>query len=261
MMSGKYKKEINFIEDTLKEAIKVLESMKIKDVRDKSKRDLVTNSDYAVENKILTCIRTKFKYDQILSEETNPDTTIMGRTWVLDPIDGTCNYANRIPMYGIQLALLDNEEAVVAGIALPCLNEIYLAQINEGCTLNGNLIKVHEDTLNHSIVSFGDFNELKPIESDLQSQTMLRLRHRIMKEKMYGAASIDFAFIASGRISGTYLIASHLWDILPGVLICKEAGVKISDERGQPYQLNSNIVLAANNQELLDLMCWKECIC
>lgn len=261
MMSGNYKKEINFIEDILKEAVKELESMEIHDVHDKSKRDLVTKSDYVIEQRIITCIKTTFKQDQILSEEMNPNTIIKGRTWVLDPIDGTCNYTNRIPMYGIQLALVDNMKIVAAGIALPCFDEIYLAVIDEGCTLNGSLLKTNSDSINHSIVSFGDFNEFKPIESDLQSQTMLRLRHRIMKEKMYGAASVDFAFLASGRISGTYLIASHLWDILPGILICKEAGIRISDETGQPYQLNSKIVLGANSQELLDLMSWKGHLC
>lgn len=261
MISGKYKKEIKFIEDTLKEAVKVLEGMNILDVHDKSKRDLVTNSDYTVEHKILTSIQTTFKKDQILSEETAPNTKIEGRTWVLDPIDGTCNYANHIPIYGIQLALIDHKEIAAAGIALPCLNEIYLAVINEGCTLNGHSLKVSRDTINHSIVSFGDFNEFKVYESDLQSQTMYRLRHQIMKEKMFGAASVDFAFLASGRISGTYLIASHLWEILPGILICQEAGVKISDEKGEAYQLDSKIVMGANSQELLDLMCWKEDLC
>lgn len=261
MTSGNYKKEINFIEDLLKEAIKTLVSMNIQDVHDKSKRDLVTNCDYAMEHKMLSCIRTTFKHDRILSEELNPDTLIQGRTWVLDPIDGTCNYANRIPMYGIQLALVENMETVAAGIALPCLNEIYLAVINEGCMLNGVPLIVREDSIHHSIVSFGDYNEAKPFESDLQSQTMICLRHKVMKEKMFGAASVDFAFLASGRISGTYLIASHLWDILPGILICHEAGVRISDEMGQPYHLNSKIVLGANSQELLDLLSRKEHLC
>lgn len=261
MMSGKYKKEIDFIEAALRAAQKALESMNNQNVYDKTMRDLVTSSDYAVESSILAQIKINFEKDRILSEETNPNTIIKERTWVLDPIDGTCNYANHIPMYGVQLALVENSEIVAAGIALPCLDEIYLAVINEGCTLNGNPLKVREDSIHHSIVSFGDYNEAKPFESDLQSQTMFRLRHKIMKEKMFGAASVDFAYLASSRISGTYLIASHLWDILPGILICQEANVKICDETGNPYHLGSKIVIAANNQALLDLMCREEDIC
>lgn len=84
MRSGKYKKEINFIEATLKEVIKVLECMNIQDVHDKSNRNLEMHNDYTMIQKIFMCIKNVLEYDQILSEEMNPDIIIKGRTWMLE---------------------------------------------------------------------------------------------------------------------------------------------------------------------------------
>ena len=105
MVTDNYEKEISFIESVLKEAAQRLNHMKIQSIHDKTSRDLVTSSDYAIEQYIITMIQSQFPSDHILSEEMNQDTLLQERTWVLDPIDGTCNYANAIPMFGIQLAL------------------------------------------------------------------------------------------------------------------------------------------------------------
>lgn len=261
MVTDNYEKEISFIESVLKEAAQRLNHMKIQSIHDKTSRDLVTSSDYAIEQYIITMIQSQFPSDHILSEEMNQDTLLQERTWVLDPIDGTCNYANAIPMFGIQLALTVGSVIAAAGIMLPCLNELYLASQNGGCTLNGKKLTVKPDSINHSIVSFGDFNEERQAASNLQSQTMKRLRYQIMKEKMFGAASVDFAYLASGKTSGTFLIASHAWDILPGILIALEAGAVISDEKGKPFCFDSEIVLAANSQELIELMRQPELSC
>lgn len=261
MVINNYEKEIRFIQSVLLDANRRLKILKVKNIQDKTARDLVTDSDYAIEQYIITMIYTQFPSDAILSEETNKNTKLQGRTWVLDPIDGTCNYANHISLFGIQLALVDNGKIVAAGIMLPSHDELYLATVNQGCTLNGEKITVQPQSIAHSIVSFGDFNEEKKAASDLQSETMTRLRFQIMKEKMFGAASIDFTYVASNRISGTYLIASHAWDILAGILICQEAGAYVCNELGQPYQLDSKIVLVANSRELLELMRQPEALC
>ena len=171
-------------------------------------------------------------------------------------------FASGLPigLVGIWSAISQGKTAA-AGIMLPCLNELYLASQNGGCTLNGKKLTVKPDSINHSIVSFGDFNEERQAASNLQSQTMKRLRYQIMKEKMFGAASVDFAYLASGKTSGTFLIASHAWDILPGILIALEAGAVISDEKGKPFCFDSEIVLAANSQELIELMRQPELSC
>lgn len=224
-------------------------------VYQKGELDEVTSTDYAIEKFLVDELLQEFPHDRIISEETYIAEITDERTWVIDPLDGTSNYARKIPIYGIQMALLINKEPVVAVIYLPELEEMYSAAVNQGSYLNGERIYVSScRDLSQAIASMGDFSK----GSDRAEKNRVRLAgvnaiaNHINRLKIWGAACYDLATLASGK-TDVYLVYSYdIWDIMPGYLIAKEAGAVFQQLTGEAFDDTATTLIGAANIELLN---------
>ena len=250
-----YTKELEFITANIQEAYERFARSGPSDVRSKSAFDLVTEVDVNVEKFLTQAILEAFPDDRIHAEELSSSQAIIGRTWVIDPIDGTCNFAHNIPIYGIQCCLFDGGEPRMAVIYLPCQNELYTAMEGCGCYLNGEKISVDKGvTADTAVISIGDFTHKSDRLAALQYQAVGYLYPRVSKLRMYGAASVDYAFFVSGRLAATVFTTRNLWDIAPGILMSREAGAIIMGLDGKSYDFGQDGVILAANEEIAQLM-------
>lgn len=252
----KFEKEKNFMINEIQHVFKKYFQNGIESVEQKTQFDLVTNIDYGIEKELAEKIQMQFPGDHILGEETSNQETITGRTWTIDPIDGTCNMASKIPLYGVQCALFEDGEVVFAIIYLPSLNEVMVAEKGNGCFLNGHRVYVNNKReLNNALVSFGDYPHLKNIDiAEKQHNAIKNLYSKIAKIRMFGAACYDFLFVACGRTDGTVVITRNLWDIAPGILMCREAGAILTNLDGNPYRFGDDGVVACATNDLSNLI-------
>lgn len=187
-----------------------------------------------------------------ISEEYNSAALKRGRTWIIDPIDGTCNLTHGIPTYAVQCALFDQGEIKLSAIYFPFNDELFTACRDGGARLNGNLIKGVNRPVNRALVSFGDFVHTNQGLFDLEHQIMQHVAGIVERIRMYGAASIDFAYAACGRLDGSYTFVKNPWDILPGIFLCREAGLQVCDAYGEPYTEASDTVAVFSTPELME---------
>ena len=250
-----YTKELNFITEKIKEAYGMFAASGPQDVRSKAAFDLVTEVDVNIERYLTEAILSAFPGDKIHAEELSSSQAITGRTWVIDPIDGTWNFANSIPIYGIQCCLFADGEAKMAVIWLPCQDEMYTAIAGQGCFLNGERVFVNKNvTADKALISIGDYTHKSDRLAALQYHAVGYLYPRAGRLRMYGAASVDFAFILAGRLSATIFTTRNLWDIAPGILMSREAGAIVMGLDGLPYDFSKEGVMIAVNEEIAQLM-------
>ena len=222
-----YSKELEVatkaIKDASKEYIFKKSEVKIKD-NEAGAYDVVSENDVLIENFIKKRISEAFPDDSFLCEESGEEIK-SDRVWVIDPIDGTVNYTHNIPLYGIQLALMIKEDAVLAAIYMPEFDEMYTAVKGEGAYLNGKRLNVRNDvTMHDAIVSTSDYSRGSAKFKEGQVRFMELLHDKVARFKMFGSACCDFAYFASGRTDCHIRFVRKLWDFLPGLLISIEAG-------------------------------------
>ncbi len=255
MQREEYSDEMQFMLDVINEAA---EKAKIltdsgKRIEKKSSYDLVTSVDQNVESFLIGEIRKKYPSDSILSEEFNSRTVVQKRTWTIDPIDGTCNLANSIPQYSIQMSFVADGVITCSAIRT-CTGDLFYAQKGNGAYCNGTRTVSMPRELSMSIASFGDFPHSSREASDMTLRAVAALKDKIMKIRFFGAASLDYGYLASGRTDMVVMYTRNAWDIYPGILLCREAGCTVCGMDGQPYNPSSPGVIATNNEELLELV-------
>ena len=250
-----YEKELQFITEKIKEAYSQFGVSGPQNIRSKSAFDLVTEVDVNIEKFLTDAILAAFPGDNIHAEEMSSTQSITGRTWVIDPIDGTCNFAHGIPTYGIQCCLFDGGDPKMAVIWLPVLDELYTAIAGQGCYLNGKQINVDKSvTADTAVISIGDYTHKSDRLAALQHKAVSYLYPRVSKLRMYGAASVDYAWFVSGRLAATVFTTRNLWDIAPGMLLSQEAGAIIMGLDGKPYDYSKEGIMLAANEEIANLM-------
>lgn len=245
--------KLSFIIETVKDAYAKYGKLDKSSLVDKAAYDLVTSADFNIEKFIISEIQKTYPNDKILSEETNSDTVVERCTWTIDPIDGTYNMANGIKMYGIQCAMYIDGKLNLSAIYLPHFDELYYAKSGEGAYLNGEKLNVRYLPLDHCIVSMGDFPHSRPDDAVQELHLISSLSKEIAKIRMFGAACMDFAFVAAGKTSGTVIFTKNKWDIAPGILLCQEAGALVMGNDGD-YNEDSNVVIVAASDELYQLI-------
>ena len=254
----KINNELDFIIDEIKNAYARFGN-KYKQVKHKDSYDLVTDLDISIENYLANRIIENFPGDNIIGEEINRNNVSKGRNWTIDPIDGTVNLANNIPIYGIQCSMLEDGLVKLSAIYFPKQDIICYAAREAGayeqhdkitCTLNSNI--------KDSIITFGDFSHSDTIRFKRQERVLHKLAPQVAKIRMFGSASYDFYLLAKGSTSAHIMFSNNLWDILPGLLIAQEAGAIITNLKGEPYSFDDdNILVAANDaisNQILDML-------
>ncbi|MDE7107802.1 MAG: inositol monophosphatase [Clostridiales bacterium] len=218
---------------------------------DKATYDEVTNIDFEVEKNIIEKIKQLDNNAAFLSEEFNKDTSLLnGRVWIIDPIDGTCNLTHGSPHFGIQCALIENGNISLSIIYFPKTRELFSAVKGEGAYLNGKRIFKVERPVNRCLVSFGDFIHNDENMFELEHRIIKRTSARVERVRMFGAASMDFAFAACGRLDGNFTFIKNPWDIVAGILLCREAGLLVTDAYGNEYDFSRDTVAVFASNEL-----------
>ena len=233
----------------------------------KGSRNLVTTADVAAEKEIITCIKQTFPDHAILAEEsantTSPEQYGLGYAWVIDPIDGTTNYAHGHFHVGISIACAYNGVVQVGVVAAPFLNEVFHATKDGGAFLNNTPIRcTNTRTVDDAVITTGipyDRSNAHNI-----AQRIERVITRCRDLRRLGAASLDLCWIACGRLDGYFEEGLSPWDIAAGTLIAREAGAAIahydydhpSQKRTQQYpgDLYADNLVAASAALLPDLM-------
>ncbi len=232
------------VKKCLKEASTILMSKFGKEIEEELKENqssIVTEMDVAAERKIEHIISTKYPNHSIIGEETGAVMTGSEYTWVIDPIDGTSNYAAGLPWFGTLLAVLQHDIPYAAGAYLPYYDLMYYAEIGKGATCNGETIQVtRERSLKNVLFSYAtDYSvnlEKTKYETDLLFEVIQNVRNVRATNCL-----IDFCYVADGRFGGNINHSTKIWDIVAPYLIIKEAGGIMTELDGSDIEFDLNI--------------------
>jgi myo-inositol-1(or 4)-monophosphatase len=192
-----------------------------------------------------------------LGKET-PDVPVLGEeeggaalesevVWLLDPIDGTANYADGSPLCSISLALVRDGRPVLGIVAAPLLGERFAAIEGAGAFCDGRRINVAPAEFGDSLVALSDFafGHKHRATNSLRFAVIEELVARSMRLRLHGSVALDLAWLAAGRMSATVALSNRAWDVSAGVLLVREAGGEVFDESDSPYALESKSTLAS----------------
>lgn len=225
------------------------------EVMEKGRQDIVTTLDIQMEREIKSLLLNLFPNDGFVGEEENQIASNHQRIWVCDPIDGTLNFTQGIPYFGVQLALLEENVVLFSMIYLPKLKELYTANLGHGAFLNGVSITANQLqslTLEKSIVTFGDFSKSNPSSRTFQNQLIGRLLSKAMRIRIQGASSVDFAFVSSRKNAVHILFSKNIWEMAPGILLAKEAGCAVYKFSGAVHGFEGEGLIISANQCILE---------
>ncbi len=216
-------------------------------VTHKGKIDLVTEADPVAERLILESLREKTPEIPVLGEEI-ARTEPRGLYWLVDPLDGTTNYAHGFPWFGVSVALMEDERVLVGAIYHPVTDEMFTAARGRGATLNGQPIRVSETSTPEKALLATGFpynihDRPEPVVSAFREFLV-----RVQGIRRAGAASLDLAYVACGRFDGFWEALLKPWDTAAGVLLVEEAGGRVTDYLGEPYHPFKKHVVASNGK-------------
>jgi myo-inositol-1(or 4)-monophosphatase len=232
------------IKRCLKEASEILMSKFGGEIQSEFKENqssIVTEMDVAAERRIEHIISTKYPNHSIVGEETGAVMTGSEFTWVIDPLDGTSNYAAGIPWFGPLLAVLQHDRPYAAGAYLPYYDLMYYTEVGKGVTCNDKPIKAtHEKTLKNVLFAYAtdysdDFEKTK-YETDL----LLKIIQNVRNIRATNCL-VDFCYVADGRLGGYINHSCKIWDIAAPYLIVKEAGGIMTDLNGSELDFDLTI--------------------
>ncbi len=216
-------------------------------VRHKGLIDLVTDADTGAERRILSRIRRAFPGDAILSEEDGGAVDPAARTWIVDPLDGTTNYAHRYPFYAISIGVVDRGVAQYGLVVAPTLGEWFEAEHGRGARRDGRRIAVTSTArLDQAFLVTGFPYDLHETGTNLCESS--RLARRALAIRRDGAAALDLAYVACGRFDGFWEASLSPWDVAAGRVLVTEAGGRVTDWGGRRGYRFGDRLLASNGR-------------
>ena len=223
----------------------------------KGEVDLVTEVDRACEELIVNRIRGSFPTHSFLAEEEQYPGGDPSSRWIIDPLDGTTNYAHGFPWFCVSIAF-EREKEVVLGVIYHCMmDEMFTAVKGEGAFLNGLAIGVSKRSpLRQSLIATGfPYDVARDNENNFDNFVELHLAARGVRRA--GAAALDLAYVAAGRLDGYWECKLKPWDVAAGSLLVAEAGGRVTNHAGLPYSVYDHRILASNgsiHEEMLRLL-------
>ncbi len=219
--------------------------------------NLVTEADHASERAIIGVIQKHFPGHQVLGEESGEIIGDAGYKWIVDPIDGTVNFAHGIPLNCVSIAVEHNGEIVMGAVYNPHLNELFFAEKKQGAYLNDQPIQVSkQDKTLHACLVTG-FPYLYISEPNGPLEVFERFVRKAVPVRRLGSAAIDLCWVACGRFDGFYEHKLEPWDSAAGYLIVEEAGGRVTDHQGKTFSVYQHKVLATNGKihdEMADII-------
>ncbi|MBG9375296.1 inositol monophosphatase [Panacibacter sp. DH6] len=220
--------------------------------------NLVTEADHASEKAIFEVIKSNFPQHYILSEETGELVQDSNVKWIIDPIDGTINFANGIPICCVSIGIEQDGKMIMGAVYNPFMHEFFFAERGLGATLNDKAIHVSDkDNVGTSCLVTGfPYTYLDQPNGPLQ--VFDRLIRAGIPVRRLGSAAIDLCWVAAGRFDGFYEHKLQAWDSAAGFLIVEEAGGKVTDLKGNYYNPYQPGIVATNGNIHEELIRWIE---
>ncbi|OGP66816.1 MAG: inositol monophosphatase [Deltaproteobacteria bacterium RBG_16_44_11] len=212
----------------------------------KDEINLVTEADKMSEDLIITAISRNYPGHGILSEESPVIAGAEKLRWIIDPLDGTTNYAHGYPVFCVSIALEDNGVVILGVIYDPMRDEMFTAARGEGTYLNGKKLNTSSTAdISHSLLATGfPYDIRKSKENNLDY--FISMAKKAQAIRRAGAAALDLAYVAAGRFDGFWELKLMPWDTAAGILMVGESGGTISDISGRDWRLSSPDVVATN---------------
>lgn len=210
--------------------------------------NLVTEADHAAEKAIISVIKAQFPDHQILAEETGEMVQDSAYKWIIDPIDGTVNFAHGIPLNCVSIGIEHKGEIIMGAVYNPHLNEFFFAEKGKGATLNDKPIHVSDETeaIKACLVTGFPYTYINLPNGPLE--IFERFIRKGVPVRRLGSAAIDLCWVAAGRFDGFYEHKLEAWDSAAGFLIVEEAGGKVTDLAGNKFSVYQHKLLATNGK-------------
>ncbi|MCP4704529.1 MAG: inositol monophosphatase [candidate division Zixibacteria bacterium] len=214
----------------------------------KGRVNLVTEADLASEKLIVKAIKNKFPDHSILTEEKASVEKDSDFRWIIDPLDGTTNYAHGFPFWSVSIALEFKGKIIVGVVFDPLRNELFYARKNGGAFLNRKRLCVsNQRRLDKALLATGFPYDIRVSEND-----NLNFFNRFAKAargvRRAGSAALDLCYLACGRFDGFWEQKLHPWDTAGGKIIVEEAGGKITNFNGKKYSIYDDYILGSNRK-------------
>jgi myo-inositol-1(or 4)-monophosphatase len=218
-----------------------------------SETDLVTRVDKECEARIREILLGAYPDHVVLGEEEGQPKGDYSHRWIVDPIDGTLNYAHGFPFYCVSIGLEIDGTMQVGVVLDPSRDELFTATRGGGAYLNGAPISVTDETvLRSAMLATGFAYSGDTIHENVAIFGRMLTKCRSIRRP--GAAALDLCYVAAGRLDGFWELKLNAWDVAAGVLLIEEAGGRVTGGTGQRYRLNEKVLVASNGRIHNDLL-------
>jgi myo-inositol-1(or 4)-monophosphatase len=223
----------------------------------KGEKNLVTEVDRECEATIISILGSACPGCDILAEESGAISSGSSLRWIIDPLDGTTNYAHGFPWFAVSIALAHDGDIVLGVIFHPMMDEMFTAVRGEGAWMNGRRLSVSQrKPLAESLLATGfPYDRTLSNENNFDNFISFQLAARAVRRA--GAAALDLAYVAAGRLDGYWECKLQPWDMAAGKLLVQEAGGVVTNHHGRPHLMHDHRILASNgliHREMLDIL-------
>jgi len=223
----------------------------------KGENNLVTEVDRLSEDVILRILRAACPACDVLAEESGALDTGASLRWIVDPLDGTTNYAHGFPWFAVSIALEVSGEIHLGVVYHPMMDELFTCVRGCGAWLNGRKISVsRREPLKSCLLATGfPYDRTQTNENNFNNFVQFQLAARAVRRA--GAAALDLAYVAAGRLDGFWECKLKPWDVAAGKLLVEEAGGTVTNHANEPYSIADHRILASNgrvHQEMLQIL-------
>lgn len=244
-----YSRALQTAKRAAKEGRKVLEKYygNIKQIDEKLHAGLVSEADKESEKTIVRVLREDFPEINVLGEEGGlQKTSDSSNMWVIDPLDGTTNYIHMYPYYCISIGLKFDNKVQVGVVEVPLLNRTYWAVRGQGAFVDDRRLRVRQvEQFRDTLLATGFFVSPR-VDLDRQTQIFKKCVEQVRGVRRNGSAALELCFVAEGCLDGFWEFGLNPWDTAAGVLLIEEAGGLISNDKGQPFNLEDNGLVVGN---------------
>lgn len=209
--------------------------------------DLVSDADLESEKAVAACIGAKFPDHELMGEEELVGNPNAEHLWIIDPLDGTNNYAHAVPQFATSVAYYHRGEPVVGVVLNPARDELYTASRGGGAFFNGTRVTVDDaDTLGSTLIGCGFYYD----RGDMMRGTLAAIEEFFSKDihgiRRFGAATLDLCLVGCGQLGGFFEYQLSPWDFAAGRLFVEEAGGIVTDANNQPIPIAKTSIVASN---------------